>query len=161
MKILWKLKPALFILSVIVLVMIVATPNMGKAMSIFEKIIFSDKGYAHKILHEEKVLGLNALLKEIGGRDDFPQVSSTILGYDIERSFLLVRLKNTGNFTAWGVAECSVEGREGQDILFSVPSLRGNMSEWAFYVIEIDPPILPSTSVLVRVNFSWKELYKK
>ena len=77
------------------------------------------------------------------------------------QSYLLIRIKNNGNKSAWGELSCKIE--QNRLITVIVPFLSANMSNWNHIIISIPPFIYTKEirQLYPNVECVWQSLYAK
>ena len=126
-------------------------------LTLFEKFLFSDKFYARNIEVKMYILTEKqsaALLKD-PSKEPVQLFSSELV--QVSNKYLVVRVRNLGNYHAWGRLACSLPG-VWSPVKIPIIGLGECFSDYFICITGIADSNEPS---LPKLSYKWDQLYTK
>lgn len=125
--------------------------------------IFSNKQYSENLIIQSRFTSkekLNALINDTN--EDLSAIpNETVSELRSKYTYIFVRIRNIGNYAAWGTLSCQIVTRNS--VNFYIPIIGPGTARWNHYIIANDGIIFPSNFAkkVPDVKCSWNELFTK
>lgn len=120
--------------------------------------MFASAKYQEKLQVESLLIDKNQVGSFFNGEEVKQQPCKNL---SVDKLNLVVRIKNTGDLSSWGILNVDINGRKTYEV--NIHSLPANMKYSYDYVIPISGLIIDKNEeeTLPIIKMSWKKLYSK